>query len=456
MKTNRKLWVTRLAYGSGDAACNIALGMMSSILILFYTDYVGISPVTVGLMTLLARFIDGAATLVIGWLSEKTKSRFGKFRPWILWSALPYSVSLVLLFTVPMAEQTAQLIYIFTVYNLCTAILYNTINIPYGGLLYTMTRDPQERDMLSVIRMSLASLGRLMAVCGTLPLVQLWGDGQASWAWAALIWAAAALVLLLFCFAFCREETTAETAEASEAARKAPLSATVKALASNRYFWMGAAFQALHDIYYYATGTGLTYYSKYILGDESLYSLLFFIEIAVLVAVMLLCPPLLRRWGKRRVAIVGLIVSVLGQLLTLAAPANLLCVAVAVVLRTAGYAPFNSAVFAFIGEAVEYGHWKTGLRQEGMICSGCAVAARVSCGFASAGITGLLSLSGYISSANTVHAQPESVLRMIRAIYIWGPVLCIVLSLAVLFAYKLEKLLPDILRELSAKEPAKE
>ena len=141
MKENsRKLWMTRLAYGSGDAACNIALGMMSSILILFYTDYIGIDPAAVGLVMLIARFVDGAASLVVGWLSEKTRSKYGKFRPWLLWSAVPYAVSLVLLFTVPMAEQTAQLIYIFVVYNLCTAILYNTINIPYGGLLYTIEK----------------------------------------------------------------------------------------------------------------------------------------------------------------------------------------------------------------------------------------------------------------------------------------------------------------------------
>ena len=453
MKSNtRKLWITRLAYGGGDAACNIALGMMSSILILFYTDYIGIDPAAVGVVMLIARFVDGASSLAVGWLSEKTRSRYGKFRPWILWSAVPYAISLVLLFTVPMAEQTAQLIYIFVVYNLCTAILYNTINIPYGGLLYTMTRDPQERDMLSTIRMSLASVGRLLAVCGTLPLVQLWGGGQASWAWASAIWAAVAMVLLVFCFLYCKEDVPAE----QPAAEKVPLGTAVRALAGNRYFWMGAAFQMLHSIYTLATGTGLTYYSKYILGDEGLYSGLFLIEMTVLIVTMLLCPALFRRWGKRRSSMAGLALAVLGQLLIFIGPDSFLWVAVSLVVRTVGVAPFISAFFAFIGEAVEYGHWKTGIRQEGLICSGCAVVTRVGSGFATAGITGLLSLAGYVSSTAdaAAHTQPDSVLRMIRTIYIWGPVLCMTVTLAVVAAFTLEKRLPAILKELAARETA--
>ncbi|MBQ8610165.1 MAG: MFS transporter [Oscillospiraceae bacterium] len=445
-----KLWTRRLAYGSGDAACNIALGMMSSILILFYTDYIGIDPGTVGVVMLISRFVDGAATLVVGWLSEKTRSRWGKFRPWLLWSAVPYAVSLVLLFTVPMAEQTAQLIYIFVVYNLCTSILYNTINIPYGGLLYAMTRDPRERDILSTFRMALASVGRLLAVCGTLPLVSLWGKGQTSWAWASAIWAAVALALLVFCFIFCKEDIPAE----QTAAEKIPLGTAVKALTCNRYFWMGAFFQMAHSIYTTATGTGLTYYSKYILGDEGIYSVLFLIEMGVLIGSMLLCPALFRRWGKRRSSMAGLALAVLGQLLILAGPTQFFWVAASLVVRTVGTAPFISAFFAFIGEAVEYGHWKTGIRQEGLVCSGCGVVTRVGTGFAAAGITGLLSLSGYISTANTAQAQSESVLAMIRGIYTWGPVLCLAACFAVLAVYKLEKQLPDILRDLAAREKA--
>lgn len=447
----KKLWLTRFAYGSGDAACNIALGMMSSILILFYTDYIGIDPATVGVVMLISRFVDGAATLVVGWLSEKTRSRHGKFRPWILWSAIPYAVSLVLLFTVPMAEQTAQLIYIFVVYNLCTSILYNTINIPYGGLLYAMTRDPRERDLLSTVRMALASVGRLLAVCGTLPLVSLWGNGQSSWAWASAIWAAVAMVLLVFCFIYCKEDVPAE----QPAAEKIPLGTAVKALAGNRYFWMGAAFQMLHSIYTIATGTGLTYYSKYILGDEGLYSGLFLIEMAALVGAMLLCPALFRRWGKRRSSMAGLVLAIFGQLLIFISPAQFFWVAASLVVRTVGVAPFVSAFFAFIGEAVEYGHWKTGIRQEGLVCSGCAVVTRVGSGFATAAITGLLSLSGYISTANTAQTQPESVHAMIRAIYIWGPVLSIAAVLAVLSAFRLEAKLPGILKELAEREKTK-
>ena len=171
-------WMQRIAYGSGDAACNIVIGMLSTILTLFYTDYVGISAAVIGIVMLASRVLDAIGTLVVGFLANKTRSKWGKYRPWILWASIPYALCIVLLFTVPQTTPLLQGVYIFITYNLCTTVCYNLINVPYGSLGYAMTREPHERDILSTIRMAFASGGRLLAVCATLPLVQLWGDGQ--------------------------------------------------------------------------------------------------------------------------------------------------------------------------------------------------------------------------------------------------------------------------------------
>ena len=151
---NQKLgWGTRVAYASGDVACNVVFGMVGTLLTLFYTDYAGINPGTVGLMMLLSRLFDGVSDLIMGIIVEKTNSKWGKSRPWILWMSVPFALSAVLLFTVPHTTPMLQFLYLFVTYNFCTTVCYTAINLPYGSLSAMMTRVSGERDMLSEVRM---------------------------------------------------------------------------------------------------------------------------------------------------------------------------------------------------------------------------------------------------------------------------------------------------------------
>lgn len=213
-ETTAKLsWKTRFAYGCGDTACNLVYGMMASVLTLFYTDYAGISAATVGLVMLLSRIFDGASDAVMGIIVERTHSRWGKSRPWLLWMCVPYALSAVLLFTVPQTNETLQFLYMFVTYNFTTTVCYTAINLPYGSLSAMMTRESKERDMLSIVRMGLSPFGRILAVTCTLPLVSLFGDNQAAWVKVMSIWAVLAIVLLLVCFFNCEETVEIEAAK---------------------------------------------------------------------------------------------------------------------------------------------------------------------------------------------------------------------------------------------------
>ncbi|MEG2297903.1 MAG: MFS transporter, partial [Clostridium sp.] len=198
-------WETRISYAGGDVACNVIFGMIGTLLTLFYTDYVGINPATVGMVMLVSRLFDGISDLIMGIIVERTNSRWGKSRPWILWMSVPYALSAVLLFSVPKSTALVQAIYLFVTYNFCTTICYTAINLPYGSLSAMMTRDSSERDMLSIVRMGLSPLGRIMAVTCTLPLVKLFGDNQAAWVKTMSVWAVVALILLIICFWRCKE-----------------------------------------------------------------------------------------------------------------------------------------------------------------------------------------------------------------------------------------------------------
>lgn len=153
--------------------------MIATLLTLFYTDYAGVSVATVGLVMLILHFFDGGSDVVMGFIVDRTHSKWGQSRPWILWMSLPYALSAILLFSVPHTNATIQFLYIFVTYNFCTTVCYTAINLPYGSLSAMMTRGSKERDLLSVFRMGLSPMGRIIAVTCTMPLIKLFGDDQA-------------------------------------------------------------------------------------------------------------------------------------------------------------------------------------------------------------------------------------------------------------------------------------
>ena len=200
--TTKSLTVgTRIAYGCGDTACNIVFGMISTLLTLFYTDYAGIPVMTVGLVMLISRVFDGTSDVIMGVIVNHTNTKWGKARPWIIWMAVPYCIAAVALFTVPQTNASLQFWYIFVTYNLCTTVLYTAINVPYETLSAMMPRSSHERDLLSIFRMSMAPLGRIISVSLTMPVVKLVGDEQAAWVKTMSLWAAIALVMLILAFA---------------------------------------------------------------------------------------------------------------------------------------------------------------------------------------------------------------------------------------------------------------
>lgn len=450
-KNNAKIdFKTRIAYGSGDVACNIVYGMISTLLVLFYTDYAGISPVIVGTVMMLSRIFDGFSDVVMGYIVSRTRSKWGQSRPWILWMALPYALGAVLLFTVPHTTERMQFLYMFITYNFCTTICYTAINLPYGSLSAMMTRDSQERDLLSIFRMGMSPLGRIVAVTFTLPLVKLFGDDQMAWVKCMSIWAVLALILLVICFARCKENVHIE---AREKQGSISLGRNLKALVKNQYFWAVLLLWTFQGTTQTVVGTILPYYCKYVYHNDSwMYSTLYLIETVIIIIITFLCPLLRRRLAKSRIILLGGFIVLAAQLLFLLNPYSFgLCI-FTTVLRGIGQAPLSAFIFGMIGDVVEFGQWKTHLRQESFIFSGGSVGAKIGMGASQAIITGILSLCGYIASTGSAVTQPQSVVSAIINIYIFAPVIVWVLVIIVSVRYKLDKKYPAIMKELSERE----
>ena len=442
-------WLTRIAYGLGDTAQNVVWGAMG-ILTFFYTDYAGIDPAMVGLVMLISRCFDGFSDVIMGFIVERTNSKWGKSRPWILWMSVPFAISIVLIYTVPHGSSAMQFAYLFVTYNLCTTVCYTALNLPYGSLSAMMTRSSKERDMLSITRMCLSPWGRILSVSATLPLVKMFGDNQMAWVEVMSVWAVVALFLLLFCFSKCKETVVIE---AREKVAKVPVGKALKCLAVNKYFWAGMIIWMMQNVIFTITGTILPYYCKYIFMNDSLYSGLYLLETLVTIFVMaVFSPRLLKRFGKRNMSLAGVIVCFVGHAIFLLNPMDFNWVVFSCVIRGIGFAPVQSVIFGFLGDAVEYGQWKTHIRQEGLIFSGGSVGTKVGSGLTSAALTGLLSYVGYVATSSGAVAQSQDVINMIVSIYEWGPIFVWAVLILVLAFYKLEKVYPQIMRDLVARE----
>lgn len=442
---------TGIAYGCGDTACNIVFGMVNTLLTLFYTDYIGIPVVTIGMVLLISRILDGTFSLIMGIITGKTHSRWGRTRPWILWTAVPYCISAVSIFTVPQTEASLQFWYIFITYNLCTTLFYNMINIPYGTLSSLMTRSVKNRDLLSVFRSAMGPVGRILSVTLTMPIVKLFGDTQEAWILAMGMWSAIGLVMLLICFFRCKE-----TVEVAVTHTERPTAAqSIRALVGNQYFWAVLILWAVTCVHITLVGTSLPYYCKYLLGNDTwMYSALYLTETVILIGGAFCCPLLLRRFQKRTLALVGCIVVVAAHALLMLHPLSFPMVLATLIVRALGQVPLTSVIYSMIGDAIEFGHWKSNIRQESLIVGGATLGYKVGTGICSAIITKLMDVSGYISSATGSITQPDSALHMIQWIYLIGPLLIWGAAILVLLVYKLDKIYPRIMAELSEREAA--
>lgn len=451
MKEDGKIrWSTRFAYGCGDTACNVVFGMISTLLTLFYTDYVGVNAATIGIVMLISRIFDGVSDAIMGLIVERTNSKWGKSRPWILWMCVPFAISAVLLFAVPHSTVTVQAIYIFITYNFVNTVCYTAINLPYSSLSAMMTRSSSERDMLSVVRMGLSPFGRILAVTCTMPVVKLFGNDQAAWIKTMAIWAAIALVLLLICFWKCEEKVVIEAKEKQE---KVPLKKSLKALVTNQYFWAVVILWTMQNGIYCVTGTILPYYCKYIFHNDTwMYSALYLTETLIIVGATFLSPMLLKRFGKRNMSLAGACLALAGQVIFCINPTNFGFMVFSCVIRGLGLAPLNSIVFGFLGDVVEFGQWKTHIRQESLIFAGSSVGMKLGAGLTSAIITGLLSAAGYISSSAGNIQQPDSAIQMIINVYRFAPMVVWVSVIITLALYKLDKMYPKIMEELAERE----
>ncbi len=436
----------RFAYGCGDLGCNIIYSAMSAFLLFYYTNYAGVSVAAVGTIMFISRILDGFSDLAMGVIVDRTKSKYGKARPWILRMAVPFAVAAVLLFSVPPSlGSTAKLVYVFITYNLVSTVIYTAINVPYATLNSLITQDQYERGVLSIFRMILATCGSLIINGLTLPLVEYFGNNASAWTKTFLVFGVASIIVFLITFAGTKERVVPSKKEKNE---KVPFKVGIKALFKNKYWLQITLCLVCIFIVFSINGGSSVYYAKFILGDEKLFAPINMTSNIAQIITMFMVAPFIKKFGKRNVLIAGSVILILSNVMFIMGAQSYFIVIAASIIKGIGNAGTGATMFAIVSDTIEYGEWKTGYRTEGLINSASSFGFKVGNGLGSAILGAVLSIGGYVGSAAV---QSDSAIMAINVCFIYLPIAITVLQIIIMSFYKLDKEYDTILSELRNK-----
>lgn len=442
----------KLAYCFGDPALTLMYTMTSTLLIYFYTNVVGISAGTVGMIMLVSRVFDGFSDVLMGTIIDRTHSKYGKARIWILRLSIPYALAAIMLFTMPGIGPLGKVIYAFVTYNIMNTVVYTAISQPFHALGSLMSRDKRERDVICNIRMVLSITASMVITAFTLPLINQVSrtihNEQAAWIIVTAVYAGISVIVLLNTYASCTERVKA----AEKVKENVPVLKALKVTVTNRYFLIALGLMLFYTVYQCIVGTDLTYYCQYVLNDVDLVMPLSAAEkISTIIGIAML-PKILPKFGKRNLICAGCIVGIAGQLLFLLNITSVPLGVVSCIMRGFGIAPFYGVQYSLPSDAIEYGHWKTGVRVEGLMFSSMSMGQKAGSGFTSAIMGGILSMAAFDGLKATAAEQSQSAIEVIKGFYLYVPIAIWVIMFAIASCYRLDKKYDKMMRELMERE----
>lgn len=422
----------RISYGFGDFGFNLYWSSASLFLLYFYTDVLGLPNQTAGFIFLIAMVWDGITDPIMGYIAERTRSRWGSYRPYILLGAVPLAVTLVLMFSDPGTEGMALALYAGATHVLFRTI-YTILSIPFSSLSARMTRSSEVRNELAAYRMVAATLGGLFVAFFTLRLVSWFGEGDAAtgFYWTAILYAALSLPVFLFVFLTTREPEQPVDAEM----RPASLLSALSALKTNRPFLLVFGATMLGMGASVLTSKTLIYYYKYTLGDE----LASGTALAVMTGGMALFVPvwalITAKTSKRFVWATGTAISIAVSLALYFNPYETVPVVTALfAIGALGSAAGVLSFWSTLPDTVEFGQWRTGVRSESLVFGLMSFAQKVSFGLAAALLGILLDLVGYRANVE----QSAETMDGIKAIMTLLPALFGVCAFLLIRAYPID------------------
>lgn len=435
-------WYNKVGYGSGDIAGNVVYALLSSFVMIYLTNTIGLSAGIVGTLIAVSKLFDGFTDIFFGTMIDKTHSRLGKARPWMLYGYIGCAVTLVAIFAIPVdMGTTAQYAWFFIAYTLLNGVFYTANNIAYSALTSLVTKNSKERVQMGSYRFIFAFATSLLIQSVTVGFVTKLGGGAAAWRMAAVFYALIGLLvntISVFSVKELSEEELREGEEKKTEEEKYSLLQGFKLLISNKFYLMICGVYILQQLYGAMINAGI-YYMTYVLKDENLYGVFSWAVNIPLIIALVFTPTLVGRWkGMYKLNLRGYIIAVFGRLLVVVAgylgsvPLMLLFTALAAL----GQGSWQGDMNAVIASCSEYTYLTKGKRVDGTMYSCTSLGVKLGGGLGTALAGWLLEFSGFDGK---LAIQPDSCIDMLHFMYLWLPFLLDLMIMLVLSLMRVEK-----------------
>lgn len=416
-------WYNKMGYGSGDIAGNVVYAFLTSFVMVYLTDTIGLASGIVGTLIALSKLFDGFTDIFFGSMIDKTHSRLGKARPWMLYGYIGCAVTLVACFAIPTSlGKTAQYAWFFIAYTLLNGVFYTANNIAYSALTSLVTKNSKERVQMGSYRFIFAFSTSLLIQAITVGFVEKCGGDAAAWRLVAIIYAAIGLIVNTISVLSVKELPEEELNEGEQAgeAEKYGLVQAFKLLVKNKFYLMICGTYILQQLYSAMIGAGI-YYMTWVLKNKNLFGQFAWAVNIPLIIALIFTPTLVGKWnGMYKLNVRGYMLATVGRALVVVAgymgsvPLMILFTAVAAL----GQGPWQGDMNAVIASCSEYTYLTQGKHVDGTMYSCTSLGIKIGGGIGTAVVGWLLEFSGYVGTNAT---QPQSALSMMQFIYLWLP-----------------------------------
>lgn len=428
----------KIGYSLGDTASHFVWDMVGFWLLFFYTDVYGISAAAAGTIMLIARFWDMAIDPVIGILSDRTETRWGKFRPYILFGAVPYAVLAILTFTTPGFGEEGKIIYAGATYILLMTA-YAAINLPYSALGAVMTDDTYERAGLNTYRFIAGFTGQFIVTGLALTLAEFFGRGNKAQGFQYTVFIFAIISLIFFFITF---KTTKERVKPPKEQNNS-LREDFSGLIHNKAWLILAIVGIVSFIMFAMQNAAIAYYFKYYLGREENVQLFNVIGTVALIVALPLSKPLAKRFGNRNVFIGSSLISgIFFILIYTARVQDIYAIYAFNIIAKMAYAPAVPLLWTMIADSADYGEWKTGRRSTGLYFSAAVFAQKAGWGIGAAVAGWILAWSSFVPNS----VQNDTAITGIKLLVSVIPGILYMSCAIFMIFYKIDKKTTDLMK----------
>lgn len=431
-------WYNKVGYGIGDVAANCSYGLVTSFVLIYLTNTVGLNAGIVGTLIMASKLLDGISDIIFGMIIDRTKTKMGKARPWMFGAQFGVSITMIMLFAIPDMGANMQYVYFFIVYTLMNVIFYTASNIAYSSLTSLTTKNSNERVQLGSIRFIFSLLTNLVVATATVGLIEAFGGGAKGWKTVAIIFSVAALIINTISVFSIKELPEEELLGEKKIQEKVSLAAGIKVIVKNKYYLM---ILAIYVLYYGMMGVTQTvgiYYMTYVFEQPSLLGTFTLATLLPMIIVLAVTPALVKKKGMYKIINLGYDGAILfrGLFMVFAFMANKALMLITLLLNGFCTGPLVGSLNALISESSDYTYRTQKQRLDGMMFSCSSFGIKVGGGIGTAAAGWLLAAGGFDGQAAV---QAASAVNMIKVSYAVVPFAVVVFMKLLVKALKVEE-----------------